>query len=164
MKLKNLKCDETQKLKLWLNSKIQKAMKLKNSNCDLTKKLIVIKLKNSNCDKTWKLKFWWKAKTKKKTSKLKMWQDSKTLVMTKLNTTKCDQTQIVIKLKNSNCDRTSLKFWQNLNYYKSQFIRRKTYIKQSFNKNILTPWQPMRCSPGSVFVFSQCLVWYHNSF
>ena len=73
MKLKKIKwlwnsnCDETQKIKLWWNSKTQIVMKLQNSNCDETQKLklwwnsktqIVMKLKNSKCDKTQKLKLW----------------------------------------------------------------------------------------------------------
>ena len=82
--------------------------------------------------------------------------------MTKLNNSKCDQTQIVTKLKNSNCDKPSLKLWQNLYYDKSQFMSRTTNLYGSFNKNILTPWLPMRCSLGSVLRFSQILVWYHN--
>ena len=40
MKLKNLNCDETQKLK---NLQTQSVMKLKNSNCDKTQKFVVIK-------------------------------------------------------------------------------------------------------------------------
>ena len=82
--------------------------------------------------------------------------------MTKLNNSKCDQTQIMTKLKNSKCDKTSLKLWQNLYYDKSQFIRRTTNLKGSFNKNTLTPWQPMQCSLGSVLQFLRCLVWYHD--
>ena len=75
---KNLNCDETQKLKLWWNSKTQILMKLKNSNCDETKKTqIVMKLKKSNCDETQQLKLRWNSKT-----------------------------QIMMKLKNSNCDWT----------------------------------------------------------
>ena len=44
---------------------------------------------------------------------------------------------------------TKLKLWQNLKYEKSQFMNKKT-LKWSFSRNILTPWQPMRCSLGSV--------------
>ena len=39
MKLKDSNCDETPKLKLRLNLKMQIAMKLKNQNCDKTQKL-----------------------------------------------------------------------------------------------------------------------------
>ena len=42
MKLENLNCDETQKLKLWINLQTQSVMKLKNSNCDKTQKHVVI--------------------------------------------------------------------------------------------------------------------------
>ena len=68
------------------------------------------------------------------------------------------------KLKNSNWDKTQkLKLWQNskteivtnLNYQKSQFEKKKT-LKVSFSKNILTHWQPMRCSVGSVLQFLRC--------
>ena len=54
----NSNCDETQKLKLWQNSKTQTVTK-----CDITQKLqIVTKLKNSNYDKTQKLKLWQNSK------------------------------------------------------------------------------------------------------
>ena len=67
MNLKNSKFDETQKLKLWWNSKIQIVMKLKKINCDelktqmwwKSKTSILMKLKKSNCDETEKLKVWW---------------------------------------------------------------------------------------------------------
>ena len=69
--------------------------------------------------------------------------------MTRLKNSNCDKT---IK-KNSNCDKTqTLKLWQNLNYDKSQFMRR-TKLNWSFSKNILTPWQLLRCSLGSVLQF-----------
>jgi hypothetical protein len=38
-KLRNLYCDEPQRLKLCTNAKTQLVMKLKNSNCDETQKL-----------------------------------------------------------------------------------------------------------------------------
>ena len=64
------------------------------------------------------------------TQKLKLWQNSKT--------------QIVTKLTNSNWDETQkLKLWQNL-----------TVI---IVNNNLTHWQPMICSPGSVLRFLPCL-------
>ena len=53
MKPKNSNCDETQKLKLWWNSKTQIVMKLKNS-----KPHIVMKLKNSNGNKIKIFKLW----------------------------------------------------------------------------------------------------------
>ena len=112
----NSNCFETQKLKLWQNSKIQIVMKLKNSNGDKTEKLklwpnwktqIVTKL-NSNCEKTQimtKFKLW--------ENKLKAW-----------NVT----SQIVTKLEISNYDKTQkLKLWQNLQYVKCQF-RKKTAL------------------------------------
>ena len=43
-----------------------------------------------------------------------------------------------------------------MNFDKSQFMRRKKTLKRSFSKNILTPWQQMRCSLGSVLQFSRC--------
>ena len=110
-------------------------MKLKNSNCDETQKLKW--WQNSNCDQA----FFFFYKTQIVT-KFRLWQNSK-----------CDTTQILTKLKNSNCDKTQklkldktqkLKLWPNLND-KSQFMT-KDIIKGYFSKNILTPWQPMRCS------------------
>ena len=63
-----------------------------------------------------------------------------------------------------NCEKTvelklwqnqkKLKLWQNLGYDKSQFKNKKT-SKDSFSKNILTPWQPMRCFLGTVLQISQ---------
>ena len=97
-----------------------------------TKSQIVTKLKlwqNSNCDKT------------QNVTKLKLWPSSKT--------------QIVTKLKKSNCDKTQkLKLWQNINYDQYQFMKKDT-SEWSFSRNILTPWQPMRCSLGSFSWFSQ---------
>ena len=74
----------------------------------------------------------------------------------KLKNSKCDKTQVVTKLKNSNCDITKknqivtkLEIWQNS-------IKKKKNFKKSFSKNILTPWQPMRCFLGSVLRFWRC--------
>ena len=50
MKLKNFSCDETEKFKLWLNSKTEIVMKHKNE--------IVMKPNNWNCDETQKIKLW----------------------------------------------------------------------------------------------------------
>ena len=68
-KLDNSNCDETQKLKLWQNSKILIVTKLKTQ--------IVTKLKNWNCYKSQKLNC-------DKTQKLKMWPNYKTEIVTKL--------------------------------------------------------------------------------
>ena len=57
---------------------------------------------------------------------------------------------IVIKLKNSNCDKTSV--MKNVNVW------RRENLKGSFIKNILTPWQSMRCSLGSVLRFLRCFL------
>ena len=76
------------------------------------------KLKNSNGDKT------------QIVTKLNLWK--------KRNYSKCDKTQIRKKVNNSNCDKTQnsncdksqkLYLWQNLNYNKSQFMRRKNLQK-----------------------------------
>ena len=88
-KNQNLKCDETQKHKMWQNSKTQNLTKLKNSKCDKTqwhkmwqnsKSKNVAKLKKSqnvtknpknpnvtkkNCDKTLKKKIKLKNRNKK---------------------------------------------------------------------------------------------------
>ena len=47
---------------------------------------------------------------------------------------------------------TKLELWQISIYEK------KTNLKGSFSKNILTTWQQIRCSLGSVLRFSQCLM------
>ena len=57
-------------------------------------------------------------KNRDKTQKLKLRQNSKTQIGTKLNNSNCDKTKkktkIVTKLKNSNCDNTQkLKLSQN---------------------------------------------------
>ena len=122
MKLNNSNCYETQKLKLWWNSKTH--------YCDATKNLklwqnltqIVMKLKNSYYDETQKQKLWslklkWRQNSKTQfvtTQKLKLWQNSKcekkTLIVTKLKTWRK-------KLKmwqNSDCDKPQeLKLWKN---------------------------------------------------
>ena len=70
-----------------------------------------------------KIKFW---------KKLNFWQNSIS-----------DQTQILTKLK----------FWQNSISDKTQFLTKFNFwqnFKQSFSKNNLTTWQPMRCTQGSV--------------
>ena len=70
----------TQKLKLWRNSKTQIVTKLKNSNCAGKKNsnLKFWPLKISNCDKT-------QNSNCGKTQKLKLWQNSKTQIVTKQN-------------------------------------------------------------------------------
>ena len=117
--------------------------KLKNSNCD--KSRIVTKLKlwqNPNCDKT------------QVVTKLKLW--IKPNCEEKNKNTQCDKTQIVTKLENSYYDKTQkLELWQNLKYDKSQFMK-KTTLKGSFCKHMLTPRQPIICSLGSVLRFLQC--------
>ena len=70
-------CDKTQKLQ---TQKLFNWTKFKNLNSDKTKKENCDKTQNSNCDKT---------------QKLKLRQNLKT--------------QIVTKLKNSNCDKTKKK-------------------------------------------------------
>ena len=75
-KLKNSNYGKTQKCKFWQNLKTQ----------------IVTKLENSNCDKTQKLKLG-------QNSKLKLWQNSKTQIMTKLKLWHNSKTWIVTKLK-----------------------------------------------------------------
>ena len=96
------------------------------------------KLKISNCDNT---------------QKLKLWQNLIIKIVTKLRNPNCVKlnTQIVTQLKNSNCDTTKkLKLWQNLNYGQSWFMKNKNTLRGSIRQNILTHWQPMRCSLGSV--------------
>ena len=125
-KLQNSKCDnnqivtklelrlwQTQKLKLWLNSKTQIGsktqivMKFNNSNWDETKKLkcwqnsqtqIVTKLKKSNCES--KLKMWREKNLKTQNVTTPIVTNSKTQIKTRLK-----KTQIVTMLRNSNCDK-----------------------------------------------------------
>ena len=130
--------------------------KLKNSYYDKTQ--------NSNCDKP----------------KQKVWQNSKTKIVTKLKNSNSDQTQKLklwrffgIKLKKSICDKIQkIKYWQNS---KTQIATKKIKLWQnsktqivtvvivavvtavlvtSFSKNNLTPSQPMRCSHCSFSQFS----------
>ena len=76
---------------------------------------------------------------------------------------KCDKTHIVTKLRNlfvkklksSNCD----KYWILTKVH----IWKRKKLKGSFSKNILTCWQPMRCSLGSVLQFSRCFRLEHRS-
>ena len=80
--------------------------------------------------------------------------------MTNLKNLNCDKTQIGTKFKlwqNSNCHKTqTLKLSQNLNYDESQFVKKKT-LKGYFSKNILTTWQPMKCSLGTD-ICDSCIV------
>ena len=96
--------------------------------------------------------------------------------MTELKNSYCDKTQIVTKIKswknqklkmwqNSNCDKTlKLKLWQNSICDKTWIMthlhlwEEKKTFKGFFSKSFLTPWQPMRCSLGSVLRFFQCFV------
>ena len=117
--LKNSKCDKTQKLKWWPYQNCKKK-KVKNSHCDKTffsfttflsheivflkksKNQIVTTLKNSNCVKT---------------QKLKLRQNSKTQVVTKV------KNQILTKIKNSNCDKTFFSFTTFLShFFATQFL------------------------------------------
>ena len=91
-----------------------------------------MKLKNSSYDETQKLKFWWNKKNQ---------------IVMKI------KLQWISQLTNSNCDSTWI--LTNLNLW-----GQKT-LKGFFSKSILTPWQPMWCSLGSVFRFSQCL-WIYS--
>ena len=56
MKLKNLKCDKTQKFKFGQNSETQNVTKLKNQKCVKTQTLKMRQFKKTNCDKTQILK------------------------------------------------------------------------------------------------------------
>ena len=95
--------------------------------------------------------------------KLKLWRNSKTKIVPKLKNPNPDKTQVVTKLKlwqnsnfdkikkNSNCDKTQkLKMWQLVLLQILIYEEKKKNVKGYFNKNILAPWQPMRCSLGSV--------------
>ena len=62
-KFKNSKCDITQQLKMWQDSKTQNVTKLTKSKCE--------KINKSKCDKTQKLKIWQNLKLKKTKQKTK---------------------------------------------------------------------------------------------
>ena len=169
-KFKNFNCDETQKLKWWQNSKNLIVTKLKNSNWDKTQNIKLWPKINSNWDETQvvtQLKLWQNSICEEKSScektlvtKLKLWEEknSKTQNMTQLKFLQIWKTQIMTKLNTSHCDKTQkLKLWQNLNYDNSRFMKNKN-LKGSFRQNILTPWQPMRCSLGSVLRFLRCFM------
>ena len=103
-------CDNTQKLKLWPNSKLQIMRNLKDSNCDKTQKY--------NCDQTNFFLFWQNSKTQisDKILKPKFWKKKKNIyiIMTKLINLNTENTQKLISWQNSNYDQTQkLKFWQN---------------------------------------------------
>ena len=84
-KPKNLKCDTTQKLKLWQNSITETETKHTNFKFDNSKTQIVT---------TQKENFY-------KTQKLKWRQNMKTQIVTKLKNPNCDKTK-----KNFNIDKT----------------------------------------------------------
>ena len=111
-KIRNLKCEKTQRHKDWQISKTQNVTQLKMWQKSLTQNMT--KRKNTKCDKPHQIKMWQNSKywnvTKLK-NKLEMWQNSKTQNVTKLKmrqNSKCDKTQTknVTKLKNSKCDKT----------------------------------------------------------
>ena len=110
--------------------KPQIVTKLKNS-----KTPTMTKLKNSNCDKF---------------QKLKLQQNLKTKILTKLKLGQNSKTQNVTTQKVKFWQNSKGKLWQNSIYNKT--------LKESFNKNNLTPRQRMRCSLGSVSRFFLCLM------
>ena len=79
-----------------------------------------------------------------------MWQNSITHSVKNLKfVTKLKKNQIP---QNFSQNVTKLELWQISIYEK------KPNFKQSFRKNILTPWQPMSCSLGSALQFLQCFI------
>ena len=82
---KTQKSDQSQKLKLWLDSKFKLGWNPKTQFWWNSKTQIVIKLKTSNCDKTQRVKYWWNLKTQ---------------IVMKLNHSNCAETQ------KFNCDET----------------------------------------------------------
>ena len=85
-------------------------------------------------------------------TKLKLWQNSncgKTQMWQNSNGEKKNWTWIMTTQKFKLWQNSKLKLWQNLKYDKCQFMKKNNF-KGSLIKNILTPWQPMRCSLGSV--------------
>ena len=98
------------------------------------------KLNNSNCDKT---------------QKLKLWQNSKTQIVTKLKNSNCYKTQNCKFWQNSNCDKT-----QKLNGDNIQKLKLKKKIKNSNceklkNSNFDTSTTDEMFS-GKLLRFSRC--------
>ena len=104
-KIKNSKCDKTQKLKMKQNlQNLQNQNVTKNLNM-ATQNVTTQKLK------MWQNKFtmWLKKSKWGKTLKLKMWHNSKTQKVTRVNIKKCDKTkknQVASKLISWNADKT----------------------------------------------------------
>ena len=63
IKLKNFNCDETWKTKIVMKLQNSNCDETQNSNFDETKSSNCDESKNSNCDETQKLKLWWNSKT-----------------------------------------------------------------------------------------------------
>ena len=95
-------CDKNPKLKMLDNWKSQNVLKMKNLQCGETQKLKMFKKKlkkhkmwqnpEYKCDKIPKLKLWqnWKSQNvRKKNQKILMWQNSETQNVIKLKTSKC---------------------------------------------------------------------------
>ena len=79
-----------------------------------------------------------------------------TQIVTKLEKSNYDTTKIITKLKTKILwPNSKLKLGQNLKNYTFQFMKKTTY-EGPFSNNILTTWQPMRCSLGSVLRLSRC--------
>ena len=150
-KLKKSSCDKTHivtKLKLW-----------QNSNCDTTKNMtkillwpkkkkktqIVTKLKNSiggktqdsNCDKTWIM------------ANLNLWQKNPAYGAKSLS----GPMRIVNRRTYGH---TAHKRTNRLIESGPEGGCFENTLKGSCSKNILTPWQPMRCSLGNFAGFSLC--------
>ena len=81
------------------------------------------KLRDSNCDKTQKLKLWQNSKTHIVT-KVKVWQnsngDKNQIVKKKSKATQCDKTQTV-----TTQIVTKFMLWQNSNGDKNQILKKK---------------------------------------
>ena len=116
-------------------------MKLKNLNCDETNKTqIVMKLKNWKGDKTKKLKL-------SQTQKLKLWQNSKAYIVTKLelwqisiydkkNTLKGSFSKHIWHLENqwdvvwaAFCDLRDVRFWSHFEFFSKFDILVLSHIK-----------------------------------
>ena len=101
----NQNFDELQKLNLWWYSKTQMVTKLKKSNCDISKKKTLKMWQKSKTQIVTQLKFWPNTNcdtTKnvmKKTQLFKMWQNSNCDTTQELKLGQNSKTQMVTKLK-----------------------------------------------------------------
>ena len=130
---------------------------LKNSNCEEKKHKPKL-WKKSNCVKTLKKNL--NINTNTNTKRNSNSNKTKNLNIDKL------KTQLVLKLRHINCDKTlKLKLWPNFKTKVLTKLEKANSIqnlKKSDGKNNLKPWNPIRCTMGSVL--QSCNHFFGSSF